>query len=177
MHARQEELRGDMQASLPVYREHTRARKLDQTLTSQYRGKRDAYVGKGSMALERKLGEAKGAVVEAEKVAWAPYGPERWLYSFNQQTYRGYYNTPYNDYIRERARDVVGGGEMRENSNALESLAKASSGEDPAWTSVVNWDWRIAPEIQGTMKDKPLLTQWLGRVRGPALKQKPAPLK
>ena len=177
MHARQEELRGDVQASSPVYRDYMKAQKASRDLDALYRGKRDAYVGKGSMALERKVGEAKGAVVEAEKVAWAPYGPERWLYSFNQQTYRGYYNTPYNDYIRERARDVVGGGEMRENSTALEALAKASSGKDPAWTSVVNCDWRIAPEVQGAMDDKPLLKQWLGRVRGPALKQRPAPLK
>ena len=73
-------------------------------------------------------------MVEAEKVAWKAYGPEQgWLYSFNNQGYRGYYNTPYNDYIGGHAKAIVGGGEMREDTNFLEALAKAVSGDDDGW--------------------------------------------
>ncbi|MBT3296061.1 MAG: hypothetical protein HN383_12380 [Verrucomicrobia bacterium] len=136
--------------------------------------KRDLYVGKDTADLERKVGEAKGAVVEAEEVAWKAYGPERgWLYSFNNQGYRGYYNTAYNHYLGGHAKAIVGGGEMREDTNFLEALAKAVSGDDPGWRTKVDWDWRVREEIDGSIADAPLMQKWLERVRGPVMKEKP----
>ena len=171
------DLRRKLQTTLPSQRAYTQFRPTVQGLRSEYRSKRNAYVGKGVMALARKAGEAKGDVVAAEEIAWAEYAPERWLYSFNQQTYRGYYNTAYTHYIPTRARDLVGGGEMRENSNALETLAKAVAGDDDGWRTRVDWDWRIRPEIEGLVTENTRYKAWLERVRGPVLKAKPAPLK
>jgi hypothetical protein len=171
---RQEDLRADLRTSAAIYREQKKAEQGFRNLEQELRGKRDRVVGTGTADLERKVGEAKGAVVEAEKVAWKAYGPERgWLYSFNNQGYRGYYNTPYNDYIRGHAKAIVGGGEMREDTNFLEALAKAVSGDDDGWRTTVDWDWRVRAEIDGSIADAPLMQKWLERVRGPVMKEKP----
>jgi hypothetical protein len=172
---RQEDLRADLRTSAPpIYREQKRAEQRLRNVEQELRGRRDMVVGKGAVDLERKVGEAKGAVVEAEEVAWKAYGPERgWLYSFNNQGYRGYYNTAYNHYLGGHAKAVVGGGEMREDTNFLEALAKAVSGDDPGWRTTVDWDWRVREEIDGSIADAPLMQKWLERVRGPVMKANP----
>jgi len=171
---RQEDLRADLRPSAPVYREQKRAEQRLRNVEQELRGQRDVVVGKGTADLERKVGEAKGAVVEAEELAWKAYGPERgWLYSFNNQGYRGYYNTAYNHYLGGHAKAVVGGGEMREDTNFLEALAKAVSGDDPGWRTTVDWDWRVREEIDGSIADAPLMQKWLERVRGAVMKERP----
>jgi hypothetical protein len=37
----------------------------------------------------------------------------------------------------------------------------------------VDWDWRINEEVDGTIKNLPLLQKWLHRVRGPVVTKKP----
>jgi len=171
---RQEDLRADLRPSALIYREQKRAEQGLRNVEQELRGRRELVVGKGAVDLERKLGEAKGAVVEAEKVAWKAYGPERgWLYSFNNQGYRGYYNTAYNHYLAGHAKAIVGGGEMREDTNFLEALAKAVSGDDDGWRTTVDWDWRVREEIDGSIDDAPLMQKWLERVRGAVMKEKP----
>ncbi|MDP6490331.1 MAG: DUF6055 domain-containing protein [Kiritimatiellia bacterium] len=171
---RQEDLRADLRVSAPIYREQKRAEQRLRNAEQELRGTRELVVGKGAVDLERKVGETKGAVVEAEKVAWKAYGPERgWLYSFNNQGYRGYYNTAYNHYLGGHAKAIVGGGEMREDTNFLEALAKAVSGDDPGWRTKVDWDWRVREEIDGSIADAPLMRKWLERVRGPVMMEKP----
>ena len=171
---RQEELRDDLRASEPIFREQKRLEQAFRALEQALRGQRDMYVGKGTADLERKLGESKGAVVEAEKIAWKAYGPEQgWLYSFNNQGYRGYYNTAYNHYLGGHAKAIVGGGEMREDTNFLEALAKAVSGDDEAWRTRVDWDWRVRAEVEGGIADMPLMKKWLERVRGPVMENAP----
>ncbi|MDE0838909.1 MAG: LamG domain-containing protein, partial [Kiritimatiellae bacterium] len=171
---RQEDLRADLRTSAPIYREQKKAEQGFRNVEQELRGKRDMVVGKGTADHARKVGESKGAVVEAEKVAWKAYGPERgWLYSFNNQGYRGYYNTAYNHYIGGHAKAIVGGGEMREDTNFLEALAKAVSGDDTAWRTSVDWDWRVRAEVDGGIADMPLTRNWLETMRGPVLKEKP----
>ena len=171
---RQENMRADLRTPASIYREQKRAEQGLRNLEQELRGKRDMVVGKGTADYDRKVGDAKGAVVEAEEVAWKAYGPERgWLYSFNNQGYRGYYNTPYNDYIGGHAKAIVGGGEMREDTNFLKALAKAVSSDDDGWRTHVDWDWRVRAEVDGSIADAPLMKQWLERVRGPVMKEKP----
>jgi len=174
---RQETLRQGLRASEPICREQKKAEQKLRALERAFRDKREMYVSKGTADLVRKVGEAKGAVVEAEKTAWAPYWPERWLYSFNNQGYRGYYNTAYNHYMSGHARAIVGGGEMREDTRFLEALAEAVSGNDKGWRTSVDWDWRTRQEADGTIVDLPLMKKWLAYVRGPVVKDKPVSAK
>lgn len=175
--ARQETVRGELRTSNPVYRELSQAEREHNELARTLRDKREVYESKGAADLARKVGEANGAVKEAEELAWKPYAPERWLHSFNQQGFRGYYNTAYNHHFSTYAKDVVGGGEMREDTSFLEALVKAVSGDKEGWHTRVDWDWRMNEEIDGRIADMPLMLKWLERVRGPVITEKPAGAK
>ena len=168
----EETLRTELMVTEPVYREQKEAEQARSMHERALREKREMYVSKAVAELVRKAGEAKGGVVEAEKIAWKEYGPEMWLYSFNNQGYRGYYNTAYNHYISGHAKDVVGGGELREDTKFLQALARAVSGEDDGWRTSVDWDWRMKQEIEGRINDLPLMKKWLARTRGPVMKDK-----
>ncbi len=175
--ARQETVRGELGASNPLHRELRNAEREHSEIARTLRDKRQIYVSRGAADLSRKVAEAKGAVKEAEEIAWKPYAPERWLYSFNQQGFRGYYNTAYNHHFSTYARDVVGGGEMREDTQFLEALVKAVYGDKEGWHTRVDWDWRMREEIDGSIADMPLMLKWLARVRGPVMKENPAGAK
>ena len=88
--ARQETLRAELRASKPVYREYGKAERECSDLARTLRDNREIYVSKGAADLIRKVAEANAAITEAETLAWEPYAPERWLYSFTQQAFRGY---------------------------------------------------------------------------------------
>lgn len=147
-----------------------RTRELHEEFGKAPENIRTMNVSKGTAELVRKVGEAKGAVADAEKKAWVQYGPEQWLYSFNNQGYRGYYNTAYGHYMPGHARARVGGGEMREDTEFLKALAKAVSGDDAAWRTRVDWDWRMRQEIDGSIENMPLMKKWLETTRGPVVK-------
>ena len=172
-----EALRDELRLSEPVYGEHKRAQQEYSALSRTLRDARDVYTSKGAADLIRKVAEANGSIKDAETLAWKPYAPERWLYSFNQQAFRGYYNTAYNHYFSTYARDVVGGGEMREDTRFLSALVKAVSGDDDGWRTRVDWDWRMREEVDGTINDMPLMKKWLTLVRGPVVKEKPESVK
>jgi len=171
--ARQETLRDALRGSNPVYRELDEAQRELSDLARTLQDARELYLAKGAADLARKVAEAEGAVKEAEEIAWRPYAPERWLYSFNQQGFRGYYNTAYTHHFSTYARDVVGGGEMREDTRFLSALVNAVCGDDDGWRTRVDWDWRMREEIDGSIADMPLMLKWLARVRGPVLTEKP----
>ncbi|MHC4198390.1 MAG: DUF6055 domain-containing protein [Planctomycetota bacterium] len=163
---RQEALRKELRASEPVAREQTRAEQEFQALERALRSERDVYAAKGAVDAGRQVAEAEKALKEATAEAWLAYEPERsWLASYARQSYRGYYNTAYTHYIPSRAKAIVGGGEMREDLNVLKALEKAVS-EDEYWHTSVDWEWRMSEEVDGRIKDLPLMRKWLERVRG-----------
>ena len=163
---RQKALRGELHASEPIIREQEQAGQKYRTLERALRGKRDVYAANGAADANRRAAEAEKALKEATAKAWLRYEPEHaWLYSFEKQGYHGYYNTGYTHYIPTRAKAIIGGGEMREDLDTLKALAEAvSSGRD--WHTSVDWDWRLSQEIDGRIKDLPLMRKWLERVRG-----------
>jgi hypothetical protein len=174
----QETVRDELRAAPnSVHRELDEAERQHSDVVGALRNMREIYLAKGAADLIRKVAEAEGAIKEAEEIAWTPYEPERWLYSFNQQGFRGYYNTAYNHHFSDYARKVVGGGEMREDTQFLSALVTAVSGDDDGWRTRVDWDWRMKEEIDGSIADMPLMQKWLERVRGPVTKEKPAGVK
>ncbi len=130
------------------------------------RAKRDAYVLKRTADMVRQVGAAKKAIADAADKAMAPYVPEKlWTGSFAYQMYRGYYNTNYSRYIRDHAKALIGGADMRENIGFLVQLQKVVAG-DKGWSTSVDWDWRMRQEADGTIKDLPLMQKWIRRARG-----------
>ena len=141
------------------------------------RVKRDLYITKQSADMVRKVAAAKTAVTEASDQAMAPYWPEKlWMGSFAYQAYRGYYNTNYRHYIGRHARRQIGGGEPRDNVGFLKRLQKAHESSDD-WSTTIDWDWRMRQEVDGAIKDLPLMQKWIKRIRGPVVTEKPATVK
>jgi len=121
----------------------------------------------------KRINDLAKKVNDAENEAWQPYSQEQgWLKSFAYAGFGGHYNMPYRHYIEQRARAVVGGGEMRENTGRVTEARKAYA--DPAnWRTEVDWDWRMPEEINGKIDSLPLMKKWLARTRGPVVKTKP----
>ena len=163
---RQNALRDALRKDSPDVRRQEALRAKVSQLSRTLSGKRDVYAAKGTAALTKKLGQAETALAKANDEAMAPYGPEKfWMGSFQYQGYRGYYNTPYRSYLGQYVKALVGGGEMRESVGVLTSLEEALAG-GKGWHTTVDWDWRMKPELDGSIKDMPLMQKWLVRVRG-----------
>jgi len=129
------------------------------------RDKRELYVSKGAADMVVEVGAAEKALADATDKALARYLPEKlWIQGFGYQAYRGYYNTNYVAYLRDHVRALLGGGEMREDIGSLKELQKATDEED--WSTRVDWDWRMRPEVDGTIEELPLMKKWLERARG-----------
>jgi hypothetical protein len=125
----------------------------------------------------KRINELAKQVNDAEEEAWKRYGPEKgWLKSFAYAGFGGHYNTPYRRYIEQRARAIVGGGEMRENTGRVVEAQQAYADPDN-WRTKVDWDWRMPEEIDGRIDSLPLMKQWLERTRGPVVKAKPTGAK
>lgn len=139
-----------------------KVQRLERSLGDQ----RDQFIAKATASMPREIGRAEAALANAFDDAMAPYWPEKiWMRSFRHAAYRGYYNTAYNHYLGDYVRSLIGGGEMRENLGALGELQK-SFADGKAWHTTVDWDWRVREEIDGRIKDLPLMQKWLIRVRG-----------
>jgi len=125
----------------------------------------------------KKLNDLAKKVNDAEEAAWQQYGQERgWLKSFAYAGFGGHYNMPYRYYIEQRAKAIVGGGEMRENAGMVVDAQEAYA--DPAnWRTEVDWDWRMPEEIDGRIDKLPLMKAWLEHTRGPVVKEKPTGAK
>jgi len=146
-------------------------RRLEKAL----RTRRDLYVAKGAAEATRKVAKAKKALQEEEATdkAWRPYEPERaWLFAFVKQGTGGYYNSPYRWYIARRAREIVGGGELRDDPGTVKTVLEAQT-EPRHWHTAADWDWRMPQEVDGSIADLPIMRRWLERVRGPVVTQRP----
>jgi hypothetical protein len=116
--------------------------------------------------MTKKVGQAEAALANANDEAMRPYLPEQiWMRSFRYQAFRGYYNTAYGHYLGDHVKAILGGGEMRENLGLLGELQK-SFADGKSWHATVDWEWRTREEIDGKIKDLPLMQKWLLRVRG-----------
>jgi len=171
--ARQAALRAKLNATEPLVRQQKKVEQEYRALERAFRTKRDLYVAKGAADATRKIAEAQKTLQEATAKAWRAYEPEHvWLFAFVKQSTGGYYNSPYRWYIAMRARQTVGGGELRDDLNALKTVLEAQS-DKAHWHTRVDWDWRMPQEIDGSIRDLPLMHKWLERVRGPVVTQKP----
>lgn len=134
-------------------------------------------VSKGAADMALKVGAAEKACGEASDKALAPYLPEKlWSGGFGYQAFRGYYNTPYRAYIADHVQTLVSGGPMREDLGSLKGLQEAVASQK-GWSTSVDWDWRMRQEVDGTIKELPLLEKWIMKARGPVVTEKPARVK
>ena len=117
----------------------------------------------------RQLGQAEAALAKAREEALLSYMPEKlWMEGFQYQAFKGYYNTTYGRYLPIYVKALMGGGTegvLRENINVLTSLQK-SLDDGKGWHTTVDWEWRMKEELDGKIKDLPLMRKWLLRVRG-----------
>jgi len=121
----------------------------------------------------KRINELAKKVNDAEEEAWKRYGPEKgWLKSFAYAGFGGHYNTPYRYYLEKRARAIVVGGEMRENTRRVVEAQQVYADPDN-WRTKVDWDWRMPEEIDGKIDSLPLMKQWLARTRGLVVRTKP----
>jgi len=157
--------------------EQRRLDKLAGEKDRMLRGKRDAYMAKGTAAMVLQVAAAKTELSKTHKKAMLRYSPEKlWMDSFAYQVYRGYYNTNYSRYISEHVKIQLGGATQREDIPLAERLQK-SEASGGGWSTTIDWDWRMRQEVSGEIKDLPLMQKWIKRARGPIVTKRPAPVK
>jgi len=125
------------------------------------------YVAKRTVELNRQVGKAKMEVGDALKKNIGKYGLEHnWLASMGWQYGSGFYNKPYASYLQDLAREAIGreDQECHENFGSLESIYRLQS--TTGWHTRCDWEWRLRQELDGSIKELPLLRKWLQRVRG-----------
>ena len=94
-----------------------------------------------------------------------------WLSSFRWLGFSGHYNYPYRAYLRDKIAKTVPGRACHENFGSLDSIHSLQNQAN--WRTRCDWDWRLKQEIDGTIKDLPLLQKWVRRVRGPVVTRWP----
>jgi hypothetical protein len=125
------------------------------------------YLAKHTVELAKQVAQAKMEVGEAQKKNYARFGPEyNWLRSMYWQADRRFYNKPYLAYHQELARKAVGRDdqECHENFGSLESIYHLQT--EAQWHTRCDWEWRLRQEVDGSIKELPLLREWLEKVRG-----------
>jgi len=129
---------------------------------------RQLHVARRTVDLTRQVAVAEKAYAEATTRAAEAYAPEfRWLQSISRAAFSGYYNTPYNRYLRDRIRLEVSGGEDDGVVENLATLKRLHASQQPgAWQTRCDWEWRTRWELDGSIAQFPLLREWLERVRG-----------
>jgi len=132
---------------------------------------RSVYVKKDSAALQRAVAMAEKEYAEASAEAALAYSQEyRWLSQLSTDGFRGYYNTPYRNYLRDNISLALSGGAgdgVMENVSALKSVRESQQPE--AWRTRCDWQWRTRWELDGSIADKSLIIKWLEKARGDIL--------
>ena len=136
----------------------------------------DSYVANGAKSLQREIGDIKREIAAAEREAQAPYAPEfRALHGGMRGYFSGHYNRDlprYTSSLSGETATSVAALANTDGRNDVEELLEAwSSGQ--MWRTQVDWDWRITEEVNGSIKNLPLLQKWLERIRGPILTKLP----
>ena len=186
---RQEEILGDAEVlnqkiSTMVDKEMEPYKAMEKEIHARMEGllMRDEGVRKARKALDdvkKGKGDKKSipmlekAQAEAVEKTWKKYAPEKAaLQAMAFAGWHGYYNRPYMWYMKQRARSVIGGGEMREDLKRLKKLASAAKSPE-LWHTDITWDWRMMEERNGSIGRMPLMKAWLIRTRGPVQREKP----
>ena len=124
----------------------------------------------------RELNALEAALAEAEAEAWKEHEFEKnWVNAFPFAGFVNYYNRGWDMFMTEMLQRNQGGKDVetpRENIPRLMAVANEYA-QPKLWTPVVNWDWRVRDEIDGSIKYKPLVRDWLMKVRGPYLTKPP----
>jgi len=177
-HKRQRALSDELNKANPKQiAEQRRLDKLAGEKDRMLRGKRDAYMARGTSAMVLQVAAAKTELSKTRHKAMSRYSPEKlWMESFAYQAYRRYYNTNYSGYISQHVKTQLGGATEREDIALVERLQKRQAAGD-GWSETIDWDWRMKHEVSGDIKDFPLMQKWLKRTRGPVVTKKPVSVK
>jgi hypothetical protein len=113
---------------------------------------------------------------EAGRNAQALYAPEfRALHGGLRGYFSGHYNRDLPRYTSSLSGKTAASAEAlagTDNPGGIEKRLKIwSSGK--AWRTKVDWDWRIRAEVDGRIKNLPLLRKWVLRIRGPVVTKRP----
>jgi len=138
-----------------------------QTDARELRPDSRGYVAKKTAQLDRQVAKAKMELGEARKKNFAKHGLEyNWLSSMGWQAFSRFYNKPFSSYMDDLAREAVGreDQECHEEFGSLESIYRLQT--ETQWHTQCDWDWRLKQEIDGSIKELPLLQKWLKRARG-----------
>jgi hypothetical protein len=123
------------------------------------------YAQQRTIELRRQVAKAGVAVRDAIKQNAASRKPEYdWLTSLGWLAFSRHYNYPYRAYMSKKIGRTVGGKICHENYGALKSLIGMQ--DKTQWRSKCDWEWRLKKELDGSIKDLPLMRKWLVRVRG-----------
>lgn len=160
----------------PVATEYDQLRTKSNSLNNELRLMVDSYVAKQTQALMKEIGDLKTAVANAKREAQAPNAPEfRALEGGLRGYFSGHYNRDlpsYTSSLSGKTATSVAALARTDDPGAIEEILKTwSSGK--MWRTEVDWDWRINEEVDGSIKNLPLLQKWLHRVRGPVVTKKP----
>jgi len=125
------------------------------------------YVAKHTVELAQEIATAKMEVGEAQKNNNRKRALEHnWLSSMNWQADSRYYNKPFSSYHQDLAIKAVGRKDQQchEDVGSLESIYRLQT--ETKWHTRCDWEWRLRQEVDGSIKELPLLRQWLEKVRG-----------
>jgi hypothetical protein len=123
------------------------------------------YITERTVELRRQLTQADIIVQAAVKKNTNLYKPEfDWLTSFGWLGFSRHYNYPYSSYLRKRIDRSIGGKVCHENFGSLKSLLGTQAKDQ--WKTRCDWEWRLKQELDGSIKELPLLRKWLERARG-----------
>jgi len=141
--------------------EERRNAKIDARFKPQYAFYEQMGRRRGELLREIESSGSK----EAGKRKTDQYKPEYdWLTSLGWIAFSGHYNYPYRRYLRDKIAKDIGGKVCHENFGSLNW--RISAREEGYWSARCDWDWRLKQEIDGSIKDLPLLRKWLKRIRG-----------
>ena len=156
---------GSLVANDPKIAQLAREIKTCKTRARMHRPDSGPYVVKRTVELRRQAAQAEMGVGEAAKRNTSQYKPEYdWLTSFGWAGFSRHYNYPYRSYLRKKVARTVGGKICHENYGSLGSLYNAQT--KAKWHTRCDWEWRLRQEVDGSIKDLPMLRKWLERVRG-----------
>jgi hypothetical protein len=125
------------------------------------------YVAKHTVELAQEVATAKMELGEAQKKNNRRRALEHnWLSSMNWQADSRFYNKPYSSYHQDLAIKAVGRKDQQchEDFGSLESIYRLQT--ETKWHTRCDWEWRLRQEVDGSIKELPLLRQWLEKVRG-----------
>jgi hypothetical protein len=130
---------------------------------------------KQTQSLQREIGDIKTELANAKRAAEAPYAPEFRALGGLRAYFSHHYNVDLPGYTKRLSGETATSVATLAKTDDLRAVGELleiwSSGK--MWRTQVDWDWRITEEVDGSIKNLPLLQKWLERIRGPILTKRP----